>query len=229
MDIQNPDTCQLGTWVEDFSAWYICQRSGGGGVSHLKSGPASSGPVVLVHNPPRHFFPLPANVYREPNYNWALRKRKREGGGGEGHFCHPSILQLHVRSSTTKFSYCWSIRFNLGNGCVAVFRTKFEDLWIWCHLTAWPWHRSTCCWKSLQCTHYWQRLSGGWGVITKPASFSHTPSSSCWQLSMLPIPQFIVCVCASALCVCVCVGWNEWSACEMGSRPVTARWSLSEG
>ena len=22
--------------------------------------------------------------------------------------------------------------------------------------------RSTCCWKSLQCTHYWQRLSGGW-------------------------------------------------------------------
>ena len=38
-----------------------------------------SGPVVLVHNPPRHFFPLPANVYREPNYNWAPRKRKREG------------------------------------------------------------------------------------------------------------------------------------------------------
>ena len=69
MDLQNPDTCQLGARVEDFSAWYICQRSGGSGVSHLKSGPASSGPVVLVHNPPRHFFPLPANVYREPNYN----------------------------------------------------------------------------------------------------------------------------------------------------------------
>ena len=58
----------------------IChQRSSTPAKSHLKSGPR--GPVVLVHNPPRHFFPLPANVYRrEPNYNWAPRKRKREGG-----------------------------------------------------------------------------------------------------------------------------------------------------
>ena len=67
----------------------------------------------------------------------------------------------------------------------------------------------------------------GEGVMTKPASFSHTPSSSCWQLAMLPIPQFTDCVCVGfkvcASALCVCVGWNEWSACEMGSRPVTAR------
>ena len=67
----------------------------------------------------------------------------------------------------------------------------------------------------------------GEGVITKPASFSHTPSSSCWQLAMLPIPQFTDCVCVGfkvcASALCVCVEWNERSAYEMGSRPVTAR------
>ena len=92
-----------------------------------------------ITHPDTSFPFLPTSIGSLITIERSGRERERGRRGWR-----PFLPSTHSSAPCRKFNnkvYCWSIRFNSGDGWVAVFRTKFGNLWIWCHLTAWPWHR----------------------------------------------------------------------------------------